>query len=274
VDAAILPAAESQGGKPLSAPATPQSAPSDVERPAVAGGQTAPRRSVSVHEGYRLWAPSYDRDPNPLVALEERELSARLPDVRGKNVLDAGCGTGRWLRKLARAGARSAVGLDFSAAMLNEAARHTGIRHRLIHADCLALPLRSGSADLIVCSLTIGHVPNVDGLAREFSRVARQDADVFVTDMHPRAQILGWRCGFRSPQGSLEVETWIHLEEAIRQSFCCAGFTLVEMLDLHIGEPERPIFLRAGKHSTFEASCALPAVLLCHFRSIPPAKAD
>jgi SAM-dependent methyltransferase len=241
--------------------------------------QPARARQVSVQEGYRLWAATYDDDPNPLLALEERHLTPLLPSLRSKDMLDAGCGTGRWLRRFASAGAGTTTGVDFSSAMLGQAARcladcgsgfepavHTA--PWLIRGDCLALPVRSRTADLVMCSLTIGHLAGIEPLAREFSRVARPGADVFVTDMHPRAQALGWRCGFRCHDGSIEVETWLHTEEEVRESFESAGFSLVEMRTLYIGEPERPIFSRAGKESMFDAACAVPAVLLCHFRLI------
>jgi SAM-dependent methyltransferase len=236
---------------------------------------SSPALQVSVQEGYSLWAATYDNDLNPLVALEERELAPRLSVARDNNVLDVGCGTGRWLRWLISR-AETVLGVDFNTAMLRQATRladcqagsQSGAQQapRLIRADCRALPVRSASADLVLCSLMIGHLRDIDGLASELCRVARPDADLFVTDMHPRAQALGWRCGFRSAEGPVEVETWIHTEEEVRQTFQSAGFALVEMRDLRIGELERPIFQRAGKEAIFDSVCALPAILLCHFR--------
>src|SRR5438093_9518271 len=67
---------------------------------------------VLSEEGYELWAPAYDRDPNHLLALEERTLKPLLPDLTGQQVLDLGCGTGRWLELLLDLAARRAVGVD------------------------------------------------------------------------------------------------------------------------------------------------------------------
>ena len=50
---------------------------------------------------FDTWAQVYDEQPNPLLMLEQRFLVRMLPDVRGLDVLDAGCGTGRWLQLLA-----------------------------------------------------------------------------------------------------------------------------------------------------------------------------
>jgi hypothetical protein len=52
---------------------------------------------VSAAAAYRLWAGTYDLDPNPLVALEHRVLSERLDLIAGERMLDLATGTGRWL---------------------------------------------------------------------------------------------------------------------------------------------------------------------------------
>ena len=260
----------------MSAPAALHPVRSQVPPPV--GEKPRPVQRVSVQEGYKLWAATYDGDPNPLLALEERELVPRLTGLRGKNVLDAGCGTGRWLRRLVSSGARTVTGVDSSAAMLEQASGrllncHAGLRRTgqvapcLVRADCLALPIRSRSADLILCSFAIGHIRSLRALAGELSRVARPGADVVLTDLHPQAQSRGWRVGFRCEGAAIEIEACLHAQEEIRQAFESCGFRLMERHDLKIGEPERPIFARAGKERMFEEACALPAVLFCRFQA-------
>ena len=81
-------------------------------------------RHLPAREGYDRWAEIYDTDGNPLLALEERHIGALIGDVRGRVVVDVGCGTGRHAIRLAAAGAR-VVALDFSPRML-EVARASG----------------------------------------------------------------------------------------------------------------------------------------------------
>ena len=66
---------------------------------------------VSAREGYRQWARSYDAEPNALLALEKRCLEPLLPCARGLDVVDLGCGTGRWLEALKERGAHSLLGV-------------------------------------------------------------------------------------------------------------------------------------------------------------------
>jgi SAM-dependent methyltransferase len=224
--------------------------------------------SVSAREGYKLWAATYDDDPNPLLALEERGLYPMLPDLRCKDALDIGCGTGRLLNALLGRGARSVVGVDSSAEMLDRAATKPLVRNRLVLADCVALPFRAQVADVIVCSFTVGHLLNTQALARELARVARPHADVFVTDMHPEAQAQGWRCAFRCKNKTVEIRSFAHTPEELRKSFNSEGFKRVQSCDLRLGEPERRIFTRARKGHIFATACSTPAVLVLQFKLI------
>jgi SAM-dependent methyltransferase len=73
-----------------------------------------------------------------------------LPDVRGLDVIDLGCGTGYWCAWFARLGA-SPVGLDLSEAQLETAAamqREHGIDFPLVHASAEDAPFDDASFDL------------------------------------------------------------------------------------------------------------------------------
>jgi SAM-dependent methyltransferase len=74
-----------------------------------------------------------------------------LPDVRGSDVIDLGCGTGYWCAWFARLGA-SPVGLDVSEAQLEtarELQREHGIEFPLVHASAEAPPFPDRSFDLV-----------------------------------------------------------------------------------------------------------------------------
>lgn len=83
--------------------------------------------------------------------IPERELRL-LGNVRGKRVLELGCGAAWWSIALARDGAR-VVGLDFSAARLAQArARMTaaGVSFPLVQARAERIPFPSGRFDLVL----------------------------------------------------------------------------------------------------------------------------
>jgi SAM-dependent methyltransferase len=101
-----------------------------------------------VESGERSWA-----SPTPWWGaweIPEAELRI-LPDVRGLDVLDLGCGTGYWCAWLARLGARP-VGLDLSEAQLDtarELQREHGIEFPLVHASAEEPPFPDGSFDVV-----------------------------------------------------------------------------------------------------------------------------
>ncbi|MFZ0298085.1 MAG: class I SAM-dependent methyltransferase [Candidatus Sulfotelmatobacter sp.] len=233
--------------------------------PRVSGSGPIPRR-VSVAEGYARWAASYDQNPNPLLALEERCLLPLVPNVAGKRVLDLACGTGRWVERLLAADPVLGIGIDLSPAMLRMAREKSAIRGRLARADCLKLPLRDAAFDLAICSFALEHIGKFSELARECWRVLREPADLYISELHPAAYDSGWRTGFRDQQGALQIETTSHSSREIVNAFNCVGFELARQLECFVGEPERPLFAKAGKESYFDNARVVPAVMILHFR--------
>jgi ubiquinone/menaquinone biosynthesis C-methylase UbiE len=230
-----------------------------------AGPSVAPV-CVSVEEGYERWAATYDDASNPLLHLEERKLTALLPDLGGKCALDLACGTGRWLEKLPGMGTRLQVGVDFSAAMLRVAEKKSALHGRLARANCLGLPFQTSVFDLVVCSFALSHISDLGQALSELARVTKTGADVVVSDLHPEAYARGWRTGFRDSRNAVRIEMTPRSAEEIVRAFYSAGFECLTHLPLCLGTPEKPIFARAGKGHLFSRACQVPAVLVCHFR--------
>lgn len=223
---------------------------------------------VPVAEGYERWAPTYDRTPNPLLAREERYLVPFLADLDNKRILDLACGTGRWLERIMARGGALGVGIDCSAAMLRVAGKKPAISGRLAQGACERLPLGTAVFDLAVCSFALGHIRDLRSMVGELARVMKPGADVFVSDLHPEAYAQGWRVGFRCDGTAFQIEMLPRGPEEIVQTFCANRFECLAHLPLCLGDPEKPIFARAGKAHSFEQACQLPAVLVFHFRRL------
>ena len=233
-----------------------------------------PLSFVDVKHGYERWAPTYDDFPNPLLAREQRHVIPLLPGLRNRRVLDLACGTGRWLLQLSATHAGSTVGIDLSSAMLRVAGRKKELSGILAQADCLNLPFRPATFDFAICSFALGHIQDLQSAAAEFARVMKPDSDLFVTDLHPEAYAWGWRTGFRDRQSAVQVHNKPHTAEDILRAFYCAGLGCVTYVGLCLGEPERLIFMEAGKQDSFRAARRVPAVLFCHFKQLPGAMAS
>lgn len=118
-----------------------------------------------------------------------REAEARLlGDVRGRRVLEIGCGSAPCSRWLLQEGA-DVVALDLSAGMLAHAAelnRSTGLAVPLLQGDAGALPFADDSLD-VACSAFGGlpFVADVDGALRDVSRVLRPGGRFVASVNHP-----------------------------------------------------------------------------------------
>ena len=122
-------------------------------------------------------------------------LSGREPGV----ALDAACGTGRIAEFLAGRGHR-VIGVDSSPDMLARARRRVpGGEFHVAELD--RLPLPDDSADVIVCALALVHVPRLEPVLAEFTRVLRPGGDLVISDIHHDLVTRGSAIKARGPAG-------------------------------------------------------------------------
>lgn len=113
-------------------------------------------------------------------------LRALLPDVAGADVVDLGCGYGWFCRWAAGAGARSVLGVDLSARMLERAAADTAderIAYRRADLEQLELPV--GGFDLAYSSLTFHYVVGLDRLLGVVAAALRPGGWLVCSVEHP-----------------------------------------------------------------------------------------
>jgi cytosine/adenosine deaminase-related metal-dependent hydrolase/ubiquinone/menaquinone biosynthesis C-methylase UbiE len=223
--------------------------------------------AVSPSDVFNIWAQVYDEQPNPLLALEQRFLSRMLPDVGGLDVLDAGCGTGRWLHLLASHRPASLVGVDTSPEMLQRASDKLGAKSTLHLGSCAALPIQDTSVDLILSSFVLSYLDSVDTFARELYRVARPGANVFLTDMHPdTAASCNWKRSFKASDAEENIQVRSHSLQEITEAFHSCGFELLTRIEPGFDSQEKTTFEENGKLQSYEASANLPAIYILQLR--------
>jgi len=205
---------------------------------------------AAVRVGYDRWALVYDHDANPLPALEEPVVRASLGDVRGLNVLDLGCGTGRHSLWLAAAGAH-VTAVDFSAGMLAEARRKPGAEaiRFVVHDLHQPLPF-AAEFDLVVSGLVLEHLQTLDDFFAEACRVLKPGGRAVVSAMHPAMFLRGSRARFTDPDsgelvqpGSLPHSVGAFVMAAVR-----AGFRLRDIAEVVPDAEFAARFPRAAKY--------------------------
>lgn len=222
---------------------------------------------TSSRRAYELWSQVYDDDLNPLLSLERRILAKMLPCVRGLDVVDAGCGTGRWLRQLAKGFPKTLIGVDDSPAMLARAAAKAIPGADLRNGDCAALPVASASIDLALACFVLCHIGDLEAAAKALARAARPNANLFLTDMHPEtASRRNWKRSFRANGAVVEIEAHSRSLDRIASAFAAAGFATLSVVEPAFGGAERRIFERSGKLREFDLSRGMPAIYILHLR--------
>ena len=222
---------------------------------------------------FDLWAEVYDAQINPFLSLEERIVCTLLPSLKGLDVLDAGCGTGRMFALLNDRNARSVVGVDSSHAMLARARATPGIVVRF--GSCTALPVADASVDCVVSSFVLSYISDVEDFADEVERVTRPGAVVLLSDIHPdTARALHWKRSFRWSGQEIEIRSEGWRIDRIRAAFAARGFRVRVCLEPGFASPERDIFVEAGRAKSFAEVQSLPAIYILELvRGAAPAAA-
>ena len=101
--------------------------------------------------------------------------------IKGKKVLDLGCGTGIYTKIMKRYGAEVS-GLDISQKMLDIAKREVkGVEFR--QGSAYNLPYRRGTFDVVLSALVIEHLTNTGKVLKEVNKVLKKDG-VFIFSLH------------------------------------------------------------------------------------------
>ena len=186
---------------------------------------------------YALWAESYPPHPhNALMALEQQTVLSLLPNLHGLTAVDAGCGSGRYLRELRQRGA-SPIGIDLSAAMLAQA---RAVATPVARATLCALPIDSASVDVIVCGLALADTPHLEIALLEMARVLRPSGCVVYSVVHPVGGVAGWSRTFEAHGRRIAIDSYWHTVAEHRRACLAAG--------LHITAWEEPALTEGSGH--------------------------
>jgi SAM-dependent methyltransferase len=165
---------------------------------------------------------------------EALEWLRRIVPTRAR-ILDAGCGPGRELRRMARLVPRGeVVGIDLAAGMVQSAYQAThaqGLDNTaFFQADVGALPeVFDGQFDVVYCSLAHHHYPQPAAAATSVLRALRPGGIYCVVDPGP-----AWYTALSAPVARWADPGWIgfHTPDEFRALFAAAGFVRSAWLDL------------------------------------------
>jgi SAM-dependent methyltransferase len=156
----------------------------------VGGGRAVNKDKKPIaHEAYEKLADAYAEmiETKPHNAYLERPATlSLLPDVKGKLVLDAGCGPGLYADLLVQHGAE-VVAVDASPRMLEHARRRVGGKATIMLHDIREpfIFLGDDSVDLVLASLVMDYIEDWVPVFKEFRRVLKSDGVLVFSVGHP-----------------------------------------------------------------------------------------
>lgn len=119
-------------------------------------------------------------------AAEWPAIRALMPDMKGLDVVDLGCGFGWFCRWAAEQGAASVLGLDVSEKMLERARTETAdARVRYDRADLEKLQLPKASFDLVYSSLAFHYIEGFAGLLTTIRQSLKPSGRLIFSIEHP-----------------------------------------------------------------------------------------
>ena len=220
---------------------------------------------------YELWAASYDDiADNALLFAESKvvEPLLRNVDFTGRSVLDAGCGTGRYLGFLQQLHPRRLTGIDLSPAMLGKAREKDSCSSAtLCVAGLERLPFLNATFDFVLSTLVLGHVPDLATAIAELSRALRNGGTLLISAFHPFGKLLSWKRTFRKqePGGEARVVSaryYLHLYADYFKAMGSAGIQILDVYEPLIDDSVRPFYERAGRLDIYERFHGYPLLLV------------
>ena len=198
------------------------------------------------------WAQTYDDEPNPLTALGDRVLAETLGDLSGLRVLDAGCGTGRWMRQLSGV---TVFGFDAEPAMLGRAPRGS-----VVLGAFGSSPFLPHSFDLVVAAFSLSYAAEPDRAVRNLCALVRPGGRLVVVDLAAEALAAGWKRTFGRGGRTLEIPSQVEaLDAALREP--PAEWRVESSESFGFGAPEKPLFDEARWRRVEEIPAARVTVL-------------
>jgi len=136
------------------------------------------------------WARTYDK---PLFQFWMRRFyQPALRIIDGDKVLDVSCGTGEFLRELAKIKKMKLFGTDISSQMIVKAHKKLGDQARLKNADVHLLPFPDNSFDYVVSTESFHHYYGQKKALEEMKRVAKKCGMVIVVDINFFLKPIHW----------------------------------------------------------------------------------
>ena len=166
---------------------------------------------MNVEEAYNYWSEQYDTNQNKTRDLEAISLRETLAEVNFESCLEIGCGTGKNTEWLLTKG-QKITAIDLSEEMLAIArTKISNEKVKFLKADINEdWTFANGKFDLVVCSLVLEHIKNIDRIFKLISKYLTENGTLYIGELHPFKQYLGTKACYENENGKQIVPCFTH----------------------------------------------------------------
>jgi ubiquinone/menaquinone biosynthesis C-methylase UbiE len=222
-------------------------------------------------DAYDIWAKNYDQQPgNLMLDIDEVTLSKMLHKIviTNKKIADIGCGTGRHWPKILKQNPTQLIGFDVSKGMLMQLKTKfpQAETHQITNNLFQSIP--SHSYDVIISTLTIAHIKNIEQALVAWNRILKANADIIITDFHPKTLAFGGKRTFMSGNGLIAVQNFIHHTYLIKEILEKFGFELIAQEEVFIDESFKHYYVAKNALKVYETFKGFPILYGLHFKRV------
>jgi ubiquinone/menaquinone biosynthesis C-methylase UbiE len=227
------------------------------------------KSELDAEEAYKIWSANYDDQAgNLMLDLDEKVFSDLIEniDITGKEIADIGCGTGRHWQKIYSKNPSGLIGFDVSDYMLGKLKSKFPFARTQKTTDNLLTQVADYSLDIIISTLTIAHIRNIEEAIAAWSRVLKYGGELIITDFHPLLLANGGKRSFNHGGRSLSVKNFIHPIEKIKKISDDAGFKVIREEEKRVNEGMRSYYETKNAVSVYERFKGMPVIYGLHLR--------
>jgi ubiquinone/menaquinone biosynthesis C-methylase UbiE len=220
-------------------------------------------------EAYDLWSEDYDSQPGNLMLDLDETLFPKLLHkaiIQNKTVADIGCGTGRHWTKILQLEPSALTGFDVSEGMLNKLGEKFPGAHTYQIKDDRLSTASDATFDTILSTLTIAHIEDLEQALSAWCRILKPNADIIITDFHPKLLAFGGKRTFKHNNERLAVKNFVHPINTIKSILYEKGFILVDEKEVRIDESVKHYYTQQNALKVYERFYDFPVIYGIHLK--------
>lgn len=228
-----------------------------------------PVRRLSSRDAYDIWYAFYDDQPdNAVLYLEEKLFSEMLfhTAIGNKKILDIGSGTGRHWKELLDHKPLKLTGIDSSHEMTEKLKKKFKDAEVIVTEKIPVEEFRDSAFDVIISTLTIGHIMNIDRYFNEWNRILKYNGEIIITDFHPEAFSAGMKRTFPYKNELIEVENYLYEIEYLKSIFLELKWEIISIKEKKIDEDVKHLFEKQNFITAYNKYYGTPLILGLHLR--------